>query len=143
MKNQTNIRTYSELKKFTTFEERFNYLKLNDGFDESDFGCGRYLKQKYYKSKEWENLRDEIILRDNACDLGIEERDVHSKILIHHMNPIDSDDVKNKTKYLKDPEYLISVSFETHSAIHFGNEELLKKNNPASRTRNDHCPWKK
>ena len=136
------IRTYSELITLPTFEERFRYLQLDGRVGEETFGFDRYLNQAFYKSEEWLRVRDQVILRDNGCDLGIEGREIYGRILIHHMNPITIDDIAKRSKYLLDPEYLITTVKNTHDAIHYGDENLLIKM-PIERTRNDTCPWKK
>lgn len=135
------IRTYSELIMLPTFEERFQYLQLDGRVGEETFGFDRYLNQAFYKSEEWLRVRDQVILRDNGCDLGIEGREIYGRILIHHMNPITVDDIAKRSKYLLDPEYLITTVKNTHDAIHYGDESLLIKM-PIERTRNDTCPWK-
>ena len=135
------IRTYSELITLPTFEERFRYLQLDGRVGEETFGFDRYLNQAFYKSEEWLRVRDQVILRDNGCDLGIEGREIYGRILIHHMNPITVDDIAKRSKYLLDPEYLITTVKNTHDAIHYGDENLLIKM-PIERTRNDTCPWK-
>ena len=138
---KTNIRTYSELIKLPTFEERYRYLKLDGKVGEETFGFDRYLNQIFYKSKEWRSVRNHVILRDNGCDLGIEGREIHGRILIHHMNPITKEDILNRTDFLMNPEYLISTIDPTHNAIHYGDEDLLMKD-PIERHKNDTCPWK-
>lgn len=138
----TNIKTYSELITFLTFEERYRYLRLNGTVGEDTFGFDRYLNQKFYRSAEWKRIRDYVIVRDNGCDLGIEDRVIYGKIMIHHMNPITDYDIRNVTDLLLDPEYLISVTHTTHNAIHYGDEDLLIKD-PIVRTKNDTCPWKR
>lgn len=136
------IRTYSELSKLKTFEERFKYLQLSDGHVGADtFGYDRYLNQQFYKTREWKRLRDELIVRDNGCDLGIEGREIFGKIIIHHLNPISKDDILNQTDYLTNPDYLICTTQTTHNAIHYGDESLLLTT-PVARTPNDTCPWK-
>lgn len=136
------IRTYSELSKLKTFEERYEYLKLNGRVGEDTFGYDRYLNQMFYKSPEWIKIRNYVITRDNGCDLGIEGREIRSnRILIHHMNPITKEDILKKTDYLLNPEYLITTIKNTHDAIHYGTSELLYKD-PIIRTKNDTCPWK-
>lgn len=139
---KTNIRTYSELIKLPTFEERYRYLQLDGKVGEETFGFDRYLNQIFYKSKEWRSVRNHVILRDNGCDLGIEGREIHDRILIHHMNPITKEDILNRTEFLMDPEYLISTIENTHNAIHYGDEDLLMKD-PIERHKNDTCPWKR
>lgn len=138
----TSIKTYSELIKLPTFEERYRYLRLSGRVGKDTFGFDRYTNQNFYRSKEWKRIRDEVIVRDNGCDLGIEDRIIHGKILIHHMNPITDRDILDLTEFLLDPEYLICVTHTTHNAIHYGDEDLLITN-PVVRTRNDTCPWKR
>ena len=137
-----NIKTYSELITFPTFEERYRYLRLGGRVGEETFGFDRYLNQAFYKSDEWLSIRDYVIVRDNGCDLGVEGREIHGRILIHHMNPITIDDIVRRSRYLLDPEYLISTVKNTHDAIHYGDEGLLITV-PRERTRNDTCPWRR
>lgn len=136
-----NIRTYSELITIPTFEERFNYLKLGGRVGEETFGFDRYLNQMFYKSKEWQSIRDHVIIRDLGCDLGIEGREIVGKILVHHMNPITTKDIIEYSKLLIDPEYLICTVKNTHDAIHYSDESLLIKD-PIIRRKNDTCPWR-
>lgn len=136
-----NIKTYSELITFPTFEERFQYLRLNGFVGKDTFGFDRYLNQIFYRSKEWKSIRDFVIVRDNGCDLGVEGYEIHERILIHHMNPISIEDIENNSKFLLDPEFLISTVHNTHNAIHYGDENLIIKA-PIQRTRNDTCPWR-
>lgn len=137
------IRTYSELIKLSTFEERFEYLKLDGVIGEDTFGFDRYLNQLFYISPEWRSLRKDIITRDLGCDLGISDREIlDNKILIHHMNPITKEDILNRTKFLLDPEYLITTIDNTHKAIHFGNADFLINQIPIIRSKNDTCPWR-
>lgn len=137
-----NIRTYQELITFDTFEERFNYLKLNGGVGEETFGYDRILNQRFYKSKEWKSIRDYVIIRDNGCDLGIDGYTIYGKILIHHMNPITLADIQNYSDFLMNPDYLISTTHSTHNAIHYGDEEQLI-GTPIERSANDTCPWRR
>ena len=136
-----NIRTYSELITLPTFKERYEYLRIGGKVGEETFGFDRYLNQIFYKSKEWLDIRDEVIIRDNGCDLGIEGREIHSKILIHHMNPITVKDILERSDFLLNPEYLISTVKNTHDAIHYGDSSLLVKD-PIERRKNDTCPWR-
>lgn len=135
------IRTYSELITLTTFEERYEYLKLNGQVGVETFGFDRYLNQMFYRSQEWKSIRNHVIVRDNGCDLGIEGREIQGRILIHHVNPITKEDLLNRTEFLLNPNYLISTIKSTHDAIHYGDQNLLMKD-PIIRTRNDTCPWK-
>ena len=137
------IRTYEELSKLKTFEERYEYLKLDGSVGEETFGFDRYLNQKFYKyDPDWKKIRDEVIFRDNGCDLGIEGREINGLILVHHMNPITKDDILNRSEYLLNPNYLITTIKSTHDAIHYGSSDLLMKD-PVVRSKNDTCPWRK
>lgn len=136
------IRTYSELSKLNTFEERYRYLRLGGKVGEETFGSDRYANQIFYKSPEWKSLRDHVIIRDNGCDLGMAGHDIYGKILIHHMNPISIKDILERSELLLNPEYLICTVMSTHQAIHYGDESLLALV-PVERKRNDTCPWRK
>lgn len=138
----TIIRTYSELITLPTFEERFEYLKLGGIVGESTFGFDRYLNQLFYKSQEWKRIRRDIILRDDSRDLGMDGYDIHGRIIIHHMNPITIEDIRNRSSFLLNPEYLICVSHNTHEAITYGDASLLIKA-PIIRSRHDTCPWRR
>ena len=138
---QMIIRTYNELMLLPTFEERFEYLKLSGRVGEETFGFDRWLNQKFYRSAEWKHLRDQVIIRDNGCDLGVEGREIYGKILIHHMNPISKKDILERTDLLLNPTYLISVTKQTHDAIHYSDDSILMKD-PIVRSRNDTCPWR-
>lgn len=135
------IRNYRELRRLKTFEERYFYLQLKGIVGESTFGFDRYLNQILYTSDRWLRTRDNIIIRDNGCDLGIEGYEIHGRILVHHMNPITIEDVELERDIVFDPEFLISTTLRTHNAIHFGDASLLPKL-PIERRRNDTCPWK-
>ena len=136
------IRTYSELITLPTFEERYRYLRLDGQVGVETFGFDRYLNQTFYRTdKEWLSVRDEVIIRDNGCDLGIIGREIYSRIIVHHMNPITREDILKRTKYLLDPEYLICTIKRTHDAIHYGDETLLLQG-PIERTKFDTCPWR-
>lgn len=137
----TKIRTYTELCTFRTFKERYEYLKLDGIVGESTFGFDRYLNQVFYRSQKWRSIRDQVIIRDEGCDLGVEGYDIYNKIIIHHMNPISVDDIENESDYLLNPEFLICTTHNTHNAIHYGDERLLATG-PIARTKNDTCPWK-
>lgn len=137
------IRTYEELSKLKTFEERYEYLKLDGVVGEETFGFDRYLNQQFYKyDPDWKKIRDEVIFRDDGCDLGIEGREINGLILVHHMNPITKDDILNRSEYLLNPNYLITTIKSTHDAIHYGSSDLLMKD-PVVRSKNDTCPWRK
>lgn len=136
------IRTYSELSQLMTFKERYEYLRLDGIVGEETFGFDRYMNQIFYKSKEWESIRREVIIRDNGCDLGVNGYEIHGKILIHHMNPIDLKDIVYRTEILLNPEYLITTVLSTHNAIHYGDSNLLPYL-PEERSMYDTCPWKR
>lgn len=138
-----SIRTYSELILLPSFNERYKYLRLDGTVGEETFGFDRYLNQIFYKSKEWLTVRDEVILRDNGCDLAIPGREIPTRAIIHHMNPLSKEDILNRTDFLLNPEYLICVSKRTHDAIHYSDDSILLPDVLVERTRNDTCPWKR
>lgn len=135
------IRRYSDLAQLTTFKDRYEYLRLNGQVGQDTFGFDRYLNQKFYKSKEWKQVRDYVIVRDNCCDLAMDGYELYGRIYIHHMNPLTPDDIKHSSDFLLNPEFLITVSLKTHNAIHFGDEDQLPQV-PIERTKYDTCPWK-
>lgn len=139
-----SIRTYTELIQLPTFIERFRYLKLGGKVGEETFGWERYLNQDFYRSTEWRAFRREIVIRDHGCDLGLDgyEFAEGETIFIHHMNPIDTHDILYQTKFLMNPEYVISVRGRTHQAIHYGDESMIMEFEPIIRTPNDTCPWR-
>ena len=136
-----SIRTYSELITIPTFEDRFKYLQLNGEVGKATFAFDRYINQKFYRSIEWKRVRDQVILRDNGCDLAMEGYEIHGRILIHHMNPIALKDIETLSEFLLNPEYLICTVHNTHNAIHYGDESLITM--PVERQPNDTCPWKR
>lgn len=135
-------RTYSELRSIDSFEERFKYLKLDGSVGESTFGFDRYLNQNLYRSKRWRKIRDEVIMRDNGCDLGIEGYEIRDQIIIHHLNPISVEDILEENDDIFNPEFLICTTKRTHNAIHYGDASLLPKG-PIERKPNDTCSWKR
>ena len=137
-----NYRTYTELSRLPTFEERYRYLRLTGQVGKETFGFDRYLNQNFYRSQRWKRIRDEVILRDNGCDLGVEGYEIYGRIIIHHVNPITLEDIERETSYLLDPEFLICTVHRTHNAIHYGDESLLITA-PIERTKYDTCPWRK
>jgi hypothetical protein len=137
----TKTKRYSELKLLPTFQERLDYLKLKGSVGLDTFGFDRYLNQTFYRSPEWKRLRDEIIIRDEGCDLGVPGYEIFDRIYIHHMNPISQSDLMDRNPDIMNPEFLICVSHRTHNAIHYGTEDILPME-PIIRTRNDTCPWK-
>lgn len=134
-------KTYHELSQLKTFEERFEYLRMDGRVGESTFGYDRYLNQMFYRTPEWKRARLDVILRDNSCDLGMSDREIHGKVLIHHLNPITKQMILDRDPALFDPNNLICCSHMTHDAIHYGDGSMLPKN-PIERTPNDTCPWK-
>ena len=135
------IRSYSELRRIATFEERYKYLQLGGIVGKDTFGFDRYLNQIFYRSQKWRSIRDQVIIRDNGCDLGVEGYDIYGRILIHHMNPITLEDIERESDFLLNPEYLICTTHNTHNAIHYGDKNLLITA-PIERTKNDTCPWR-
>lgn len=138
----TILKTYTDLIKLPTFEERFRYLELGGAVGADTFGFDRYLNQRFYTSQIWQRVKQEVIIRDNGCNLGMEGYTIFGRVIVHHMNPITVEDVVKQTDALLNPEFLICVSHTTHNAIHYGSEELLPKG-PADRKPNDTCPWRK
>jgi len=135
------IRTYSELRKLYSFEDRYNYLRLIGNVGKETFGFDRYLNQMLYRSKRWLEVRNEIIIRDEACDLGIPGYDIVDKIIIHHMNPLTKDDIEEGNDVIFEKNFLICTSHRTHMAIHYGDESLLFKP-PTNRYSGDTIPWR-
>lgn len=138
----TDIKCYSELMLLPTFQARYKYLRLNGEVGKETFGFDRYMNQIFYRSPEWRRVRDFVITRDEGCDLGIPGREIFGRIVIHHMNPIRPEDIRNRSDLLLDPEYLITTIHDTHLAIHYGDEHLLLQE-PVERRPNDTCPWKR
>lgn len=137
----TKIRTFSELSRIKAFEERYEYLRLFGKVGQSTFGFDRYLNQLLYTTnKRWKQVRDVVIIRDRACDLGIDGHDIFGRIIIHHMNPITVEDIEEDRDEIFDPEFLICTSPNTHLAIHYGDKKLLPIM-PVSRRPGDTCPW--
>lgn len=136
-----SIRTYSELIKFSTFQERFNYLVLHGVVGSATFSGLRYWNQRFYASEEWKRVRREVIVRDEGCDLGIKDRPINTRIYIHHLNPLTPDDLKFMRPCVFDFDNLISVSYDTHQAIHYGSEESLPREF-VERKPFDQCPWR-
>ena len=138
------IKTYSELMRYRTFEDRFNYLKLSGQVGEDTFGYRRYLNQVLYRSKEWKNFRDKIIIRDNGCDLACEDREIPPgiHIFIHHLNPLTIEDILERRPCVFDPENVITTVKTTHDGIHYGNLDTCALYD-FERSRNDTIPWRK
>ena len=134
------IRTYIELRRLETFEERYLYLRLAGTLGEATFGFDRWINQRFYKSQEWKLVRNHILIRDNGCDLGVPGFEIHERPLVHHMNPISIDDIKHGEEWLLDPNFLITVSHQTHNAIHYGDENLLPRG-PIVRKAGDTRLW--
>lgn len=139
-KTMTIYRTYSDLIKFDKFEDRFEYLSLVGIVGETTFGGHRHLNQILYKSGKWKTARQEVIFRDNGCDLAHDDYIIHGSIYIHHLNPITIEDVLNERPCVFDLENLVCTSLRTHNAIHYGSKDLLPKD-LVIRTKNDTCPW--
>lgn len=136
-------RSYSELSRLRTFEERFEYLRLNSVIGENTFASNRYLNQMFYRyNSRWKEARRKVIIRDNGCDLGVEGYDITAqRIIIHHMNPLTIEDIETDSDLIYDPEFLIATTHNTHNAIHYGDSGLLIKD-PIIRRPNDTCPWR-
>jgi len=135
--------TYSELIQLESFEDRYKYCRLNGVVAQPTFADQRYLNQVLYQSPEWKRVRRDVIVRDNGCDLAHADRSIGSRIYIHHLNPLTVEDILERHECIFDPENLVCVSFDTHQAIHHGDENLLIPTKPTERTPFDTCPWKK
>ena len=121
------IRTYSELSRLPTFEQRFQYLALRGSVGRSTFGFDRWINQRFYTSREWRRIRHHVILRDESCDLGVVDYEIYDKIVIHHMNPMGASEIVHGDEDILDPEFLITTTHQTHNAIHYGDENLLPR----------------
>jgi hypothetical protein len=136
----SKIRSYVELSRLDTFEERYRYLRLRGVLGKTTFGFDRWLNQRFYKSSEWRSVRRQVIIRDNGCDLGIPGYEIASGLLVHHMNPVSLEDLKHGESWIFDPNYLITTSLQTHNAIHYGDENLLPRG-PIIRKKGDTKLW--
>ncbi len=136
------IRTYSELCQFGTFDERFAYLRLGGGVGRATFGFDRYVNQQFYTSREWQDVRSHVIVRDDGCDLGIPGYEINTELLIHHINPMNIEDIVNNREWILDPEFLITTVHNTHNAIHFGTISPYPKV-VLERTPSDTIPWRR
>lgn len=136
-----NIKSYSELVLLPTFEDRFEYLRLDGIVGETTFGFDRYMNQVFYRSQPRSLVITASRIFFHSSDLGIEGHEIFGRVIIHHLNPIRQRDLLERTDILLDPEYLITTTHETHQAIHYGDKNLLLTE-PPQRTRNDTCPWK-
>lgn len=135
------IRCYRDLSRLESFMERYQYLKIHGKVGEETFGLDRYINQSLYKSQRWKNIRSQVIIRDNGCDLGVDGHEIDRYIVVHHMNPITLEDIEEERDVVFDPEYLICCTSRTHQAIHFGDEGLLPKDY-VERRPNDTCLWR-
>ena len=136
----TKIRTYSELSQIACFEDRYRYLALRGQVGDATFGFDRYINQRFYGSTQWRQIRNHIIARDLGCDLGIEGYEIHSRLIIHHMNPMTAVDITEGHSNVLEPEFLITTTHRTHNAIHYGDERLLPKP-PTERRPGDTKLW--
>jgi len=136
----TIVRTYHELSQIETFEERFDYLKLKESVGRKTFGFDRWINQRFYRSREWRRAKNYVITRDDGCDLGIPGFEIYSGLLVHHMNPISMEDIKQSKEWILDPNFLITTSHQTHNAIHYGDESLLPRG-PIVRKSGDTTLW--
>jgi hypothetical protein len=136
----TLIRTYRELRRLHSFEDRYEYLRLGGSVGGSTFGFDRWINQRFYHSREWKNVRDYVIVRDDGCDLGIPGYEIHADLLVHHMNPISPDDIIHAEDSIFNPDYLITTSRQTHNAIHYGDRNQLSRA-PVERKAGDTTLW--
>lgn len=136
----SRVRTYTELSRLFTFEDRYQYLRLTGVVGESTFGFDRWINQEFYRSYQWKSIRERVIVRDNGCDLGIPGFEIHRGLLVHHMNPVSMDDIVDGEEWILDPNFLITTSHRTHNAIHYGDESLLPRE-PVTRRLGDTKLW--
>lgn len=136
------IRTYTDLQKLQTLDDRFEYCKLGGGVGKETFGYERYMNQIFYKSREWLRVKRDVMVRDNGCEFGLKDYPIGGQIIVHHLNPLTKRDIEEQTEYLLNPEYLISVSLLTHNAIHYGSRDLLPTDY-IPRSKDDTCIWMK
>ena len=146
VKNDVAVRTYDEMSELSLFEDRFEYLKLSGVVGQETFGFNRYLNQILYKSKAWSDTRDLVLPRDSdgdyVCDLGVPDRILNGRVIVHHMNPITIRDVLEHNPLVFDPRYLVACSHNTHIALHYGDSNLLVPSSIKERSPNDTCPWR-
>lgn len=133
-------RSYSELRRFELFDDRFDYLVLKGEVGAATFGFDRWINQQFYRSREWQSVRDLVIVRDGGCDLGIPGYEIHARLMVHHMNPVTPEDLQRGADWILDPEYLITTTHRTHNAIHYGDDSLLVKP-PVERRAGDTKLW--
>lgn len=134
-------RSYSELRRLDTFEERFRYLMLRGQVGYATFGWDRWMNQQFYTSTEWKHVRQQVIARDRGCDLGVEGFEIHDRVYIHHMNPMTKEDITHGNDDILNPEFLISVTHKTHNAIHYGDESILQRRTLVERRPGDTKLW--
>lgn len=133
-------RTYSELRRLETFDDRYDYLQLKGSVGRPTFGFDRYLNQRFYTSREWKDVRNHVIARDLGLDLGVEGYEIYDRIIIHHMNPMTAEHIEHHDESILEPEYLITTTHKTHNAIHYGDRSLLMPV-MANRQRGDTRLW--
>jgi hypothetical protein len=136
------LRTYSELSRLSTIEERYEYLKLGAQVAQDTFGYDRYLNQEFYRSRMWRSIRKHVIARDMGCDLGVEGFEIHDRVYVHHMNPMTPGDILDGSDDILDIEFLVCVTFDTHNAIHYGTVDHLRRRQLVERRPGDTTPWK-
>ena len=135
-------KTYSELIRIPTFEERYQYLRLSGKVAEETFGFRRWLNQEFYHSDEWLKFRNKIIIRDNGCDLALEGFEIFGSIIIHHINPITYEDILNRNPCVFDSDNVVSTKLSTHNTIHYGDKSPIS-HIPTKKKKNDTCPWRR
>lgn len=137
------MKTYSELIKLPTFEERFQYLQCTNAIGSETLGSLRWVAEDFYRTKEWKDLRRFVTIRDNGCDLAIDDRPIlGEKAIIHHLKPLTEEDFRDRTIFLLDPEFMVLTTHITHNAIHYGDKHLLARSLPVIRSANDTSPWR-
>ena len=143
MTTMTKVKkSFKELNKLKSYEERFNYLKLTGVVGQDTFGFDRYLNQSFYRSREWKRIRDQVIVRDNGNDMGLEGYPIGKPIMIHHINPVTLEDLEEGNPIVFDLDNLVCCSKETHNAIHYGSKSYPSCKAEVERKPNDTCPWR-
>lgn len=135
-------RNYTELLQLDSLEDRFEYLAIGGQVGATTFGFDRWVNQQFYRSREWQLIRNHVIARDVGMDLGVDDHSIHGSIYIHHMNPLVLEDITEGTDNLIDPEFLISCAHNTHNAIHYGDRSLLPQPY-VERRPGDTTPWRR
>ena len=136
------IKTYRELIEIPDFNDRFEYLRLAGKVGGPTFGSHRYLNQLLYRDPAWKSIRNAVIIRDRGCDLAHPDYELGMQsAYVHHINPITREDILERAPKVFNLDNLITTSFQTHQAIHYGTESISPRT-VIERTPGDTCPWR-